>query len=224
VSSHGAAVFDLDGLLIDSEVLWHQAELEILVPLGAPIDPFGSRATKGMFVGEVVRYWQTRAQWHSPSVDDVAEAILQRVGDLVEQGGRLLPGALRALDVAAAAGPVALASSTPRALIDRMLTHFELTNAFDSIHSAQDEPYGKPHPGVFLTAAGALGVAPTRCVVLEDSAAGVIAAKAARMACIAVPAADERADPTFSIAELVLGSLEELDASWLSRRNRDATT
>ena len=127
----------------------------------------------------------------------------------------MMPGALRAIELATACGPVALASSTPLALIHRALAHFSLDDAFVSVHSAEFEPYGKPHPGVFLTAAASLGIEPTRCLVFEDSAAGVLAGKAASMVVVAVPSRDDRAQPTFLIADLVLDSLVELDEDWL---------
>ncbi len=208
----------MDGLLLDSEVLWHQAELEILGDLGVPINRTGTRSTKGMFVTEVVQYWHQRFPWATPSVEDVVRQVLARVGELVETNGRLLPGALRAIDLAAARGAVGLASSTPTELIARCLNHFSLTDRFTVIASAADEAYGKPHPAVFLTAAAALGIEPSLCMVFEDSAAGVLAAKAARMTCVAVPERAERTLPAFAIADLVLDSLSELDEAWLDER------
>ena len=218
MAAYRAAVFDMDGLLVDSEVLWHQAELEILVPLGATIDPDATRSTKGMFVHEVVEHHHRLSGWAAPDVAIVAELILDRVGELVEERGELLPGAERALAMCGALGPLALASSTPYELIHRTLAHFGLDAAFDVVHSAEDEPLGKPDPGVFLTAARRLGVPPERCLAFEDSPAGVRAAVAATMGCVAVPAHEERADPAFALASLVLGSLEELDAGWLTAR------
>ena len=212
-----ATLFDMDGLLIDSEILWHKAELEIFGALGVPMSSDG-RSTKGLFVDEVVDYWYARFPWTGPSPREVSDALLARVGDLVESEGRLMPGAVRALDLANAHGPVALASSTPVALIERCLNHFDLADRFVSIHSAQFEPYGKPHPGVFLSAATSLGVKPTRCLVFEDSSAGVLAAKAASMFVIAVPTVDDRDDPVFALADLVLSSLDELSATWLDER------
>jgi mannitol-1-/sugar-/sorbitol-6-/2-deoxyglucose-6-phosphatase len=218
VAAYRAAVFDMDGLLVDSEVLWHQAELEILVPLGAAIDADQTRSTKGMFVDEVVAHYHALAPWGAPDQDEVVAQILTRVGDLVEEKGRLLPGAARTLERCGVLGPVALASSTPYALIDRTLRHFGLTDAFAVVHSAQDEPMGKPHPGVFLTAARRLGVPPARCLAFEDSPAGVRAAISASMGCVAVPAADERDDPAFALATLVLASLDDLDVRWLDEQ------
>ncbi|HUD69178.1 MAG TPA: hexitol phosphatase HxpB [Acidimicrobiales bacterium] len=216
--AYAATIFDMDGLLVDSEILWHRAELEILVPLGAPIDADATRATKGMFVREVVGHYYGLAPWEAPSIGEVVDLVLDRVGELVEDVGRLLPGATRALSLCASLGPIALASSTPRRLIYRTLRHFGLDESFEVIHSAEDEPFGKPHPGVFLTTATMLGIAPRACLVFEDSVAGVVAAAAADMGCVAVPAADERGRAAFDSATLVLDSLADLEASWLTAR------
>lgn len=213
-----ATLFDMDGLLIDSEILWHKAEVEIFGALGVPITDGEDRTTKGMFVAEVVAYWYSRSPWPSASQSDVVTLLLDRVGELVETEGRLLPGALRALDLAGERGPIALASSTPLALINRCLDHFGLLPRFVTVHSAESEPYGKPHPGVFLTAAAALQVEPRSCLVFEDSAAGVLAAKAGRMTVVAVPSDADRAEPVFALADLVLDSLEQLRPQWLDER------
>ncbi|MGA2293621.1 MAG: hexitol phosphatase HxpB [Acidimicrobiales bacterium] len=213
-----ATLFDMDGLLVDSEVLWHKAEVEIFGQLGVPMTQTEHRSTKGMYVSEVVDYWFSQYPWTGPSLDEVVDLLLARVGELVETEGRLLPGATRALDLTSERGPVALASSTPLALIVRVLDHFELRERFQSIHSAEFEPYGKPHPGVFLSAASSLGVSPLECLVIEDSAAGVLAAKSGSMTVVAVPTFEDRSQMIFSLADLVLESLEDLSAQWLDER------
>jgi sugar-phosphatase len=106
---------------------------------------------------------------------------------------------------------LAVASSSQYRLIDIALEHFGLRHHFALIHSAEDEQWGKPHPAVFLTAAAKLGAAPGRCLVWEDAPAGVLAAKAASMVCIAVPEHGEGGHPAFGLADLVLGSLLEID-------------
>ncbi len=208
----------MDGLLLDSEILWHRAEVEIFGSLGVPLTDAEGRSTKGMFVNEVVDFWYAQYPWSGPSTDDVVDLLLGRVGELVETEGRLLPGALWALDETGKRGPLALASSTPMALIVRCLKHFELLDRFSSIHSAEFESYGEPHPAVFLTAAASLSVAPSDCLALGDSAAGVLAAKAARMTVVAVPTNDDRDHREFSLADLVLDSLEDLRSEWLDER------
>ena len=97
-----ATLFDMDGLLIDSEILWHEAELEIFGALGVPVSATNERSTKGLFVAEVVAHWYRLYPWSGPSVDDVVAMVLQRVGDLVEEKGVLLPGATRAIEICAA--------------------------------------------------------------------------------------------------------------------------
>lgn len=213
-----ATVFDMDGLLIDSEVLWHRAEVEIFGRLGVPITSEQDRSTKGMYVDEVVAFWYAHYPWVGASPDVVSAELLERVGELIETQGHLLPGATRAVDLASARGPVALASSTPRPLIERSLRHFGLWEAFSSVHSADVEPFGKPHPGVFLTAAAALGLPGPACLVFEDSAAGVLAAKAGRMNVVAVPVEEDRSQVAFALADLVLDSLEDLSEDWLDEQ------
>ncbi len=213
-----ATLFDMDGLLIDSEVLWHRAEVEIFGRLGVAISEAEDRSTKGMFVAEVVTYWYDRYPWTAPSREAIVLELLDRVGELVESDGRLLDGAVRAVDLASERGPIAIASSTPMPLIERCLRHFGLLDRFASRYSAEFEPYGKPHPGVFLTAAAGLEVVPEDCLVFEDSAAGVLAAKAARMSVVAVPVPADRRLPAFSLADLVLDSLTDLSPDWLDRQ------
>ena len=213
-----ASIFDMDGLLIDSEVLWHEAELEILGDrLGVPLERVGGvRTTKGMFVHEVTEHWYGLYPWPGPSPADVAVSVVDRVIDLVLTKGMLKPGAIHAIDLCASRGwPLAVASSSEYRLIDAALAHFGLRDRFALVHSAEDEDYGKPHPAVYLTAASKLGAPPKRCLVWEDAPAGVVAAKAASMACIAVPESGEGHDPAFGLADLVVGSLEEVDTTSL---------
>jgi sugar-phosphatase len=209
----------MDGLLIDSEVLWHEAEIEILGDdLGVPLDKDGCRTTKGMFVHEVTEHWHGLHPWPGPSPAEVAVAIVDRVIELILTEGSLKPGAIGAIEMCTARGwPLAVASSSEYRLIDAALEHFGLRDRFALVHSAEDEEYGKPHPAVFLTAASKLGAPPKRCLVWEDAPAGVLAAKAASMACIAVPEPGEGGHPAFGLADLVVDSLEEVDASSLDQ-------
>jgi mannitol-1-/sugar-/sorbitol-6-/2-deoxyglucose-6-phosphatase len=213
-----ASIFDMDGLLVDSEPLWQEAEVSILGALGVPLELDGCRRTKGMFVNEVARYWFTRYPWSGPEPDDVAVAVVDRVAQLVVEKGTLQPGARHTIELCAGRGMrLAVASSSEYRLIEVILGHFGLVDLFELVHSAEDEEYGKPHPAVFLSAAAKLGVAPADCLVWEDAAAGVLAAKAARMACVAVPEPTERTLPGFAIADAVLASLDQVDAAFIDR-------
>ena len=202
----------MDGLLVDSEPLWHEAEVVVLGGLGVPIAPSDARRTKGMFVTEVARYWYERYPWRGPSPEEVAVRVVDLVVELVDAKGTLQPGVAEALALCRGHGLVlALASSSEHRRIEFVLVRVGLAGEFVLTHSAQEEAYGKPHPAVFLTTAARLGVAPERCLVWEDAPAGVLAAKAARMRCVAVPDADDRTSPVMGIADVVLSSLEEAD-------------
>jgi mannitol-1-/sugar-/sorbitol-6-/2-deoxyglucose-6-phosphatase len=216
-----ASIFDMDGLLIDSEILWHEAEHQILGALGVPLAQDGFRSTKGMFVGEVTAHWYALYPWRGPTPGEVAVTIVDRVIELIFQKGELKPGAEHAIDLCAQRGlALAVASSSEYRLIDAALKHFALRQRFELVHSAEDEEYGKPHPAVFLTTAARLGAVPRRCLVWEDAPAGVLAAKAASMACIAVPEPSEADQPAFGLADLVVRSLSDVDDRVLNEVER----
>ncbi|MBK6697838.1 MAG: hexitol phosphatase HxpB [Myxococcales bacterium] len=206
-----AVIFDMDGVLVDSEPLWRVAEVETFAAFGIVLTPEQSEATLGLRIDDVVNLVVGERQ----DVDRhaVGQATLARMRELIAREGKALPGAKAAVDRAGARGlKVGLASSSPRSLIDVVLMRLGLEGAFEAVHSAEDEPFGKPHPAVYLSAAARLGVAPARCIAIEDSLRGVIAAKAASMRCVAVPA---KADARFAVADVVLSSLTELnDEVW----------
>lgn len=213
-----ALVFDMDGLLIDSEPLWHEAEIYGFGLAGLCLTLEQCLETTGLRVDEVVQFRFARQPWAAPSQDAVAAAIVERVVELVHAKGVLKPGVDQALGFARDAGlRVALASSSPSVIIRAVLDTFGLRPAFEVIHSAEEEARGKPEPDVYLTTARKLGVEPAACVALEDSPNGVLAAKAAGMKCIAIPEPVLRHDPRLARADAVIESLTEVDADLLNR-------
>lgn len=213
-----AVIFDMDGLLIDSEPLWRIAEIDVFTPIGVPLTEEMAISTMGMRTDEVVTHWYAQYPWLDPSLKEVEARITSRVIELVGERGEALPGvheliaALRARSL-----PLAIASSSASEIIAAVIEQIGLAGIFDVVQSAEHEPYGKPHPGVYLAAANALGVAPTACLAFEDSANGVLAAKAARMRCIAVPAPIVRDDRRFCIADAILNSLTEFKLEMLDQ-------
>lgn len=208
-----AVIFDMDGLLIDSEPLWVRAEMEVFAKAGVVLVAEDCAQTKGLRTDDVVAYWHA-ARTFSLAVAEVETLLIDKVASLIGTEGLALEGVTHAIAVARASGArLALASSSPHRVITAALGRLGLEGAFDVVQSAEKEPYGKPHPGVFLQTASKLGVSPLACVVLEDSMNGVIAAKAARMRCIAVPPEDQRADPRFSLADVRLPSLAALESA-----------
>jgi sugar-phosphatase len=212
-----AVVFDMDGLLVDSEPIWKETETEVYGGAGVPITPELALRTKGLLQTEVADYWH-RVHPYDAEPAELARAVAEGVVRRIRERGRLLPGARAALDFVAAKGvPVALASSSPPLVIDAVLERFGLRPSFAVVRSAETESHGKPHPAIYVSTCRELGVPPLDTVAFEDSLNGVIAAKAARTTCVAVPAAHERDDPRFALADLVLPSLEALDEATWSR-------
>jgi sugar-phosphatase len=208
-----AAIFDMDGLLIDSEPLWQDAEMEVFGEVGVPLTRAQCSETKGRRVDDTVAYWYARKPWSGPSQSEVEARLVRRVTALIRARGVAKPGADHALRFFREREcALALATSSGRPVIDAVLARLGLGEAFRVVHSAVEEPKGKPDPAVYLTTAQRLGIAPSRCVALEDSAHGVAAAKAAGMACIAVPDAASL-DSGVSGADVVLASLLDLDAA-----------
>lgn len=203
-----AVIFDMDGVLIDSERWWQEVEHDCFASVGVHLDESDATATMGLRVDEVIAYWYARNPW--PDLDPAALAaqIVEGVEARVLADGEPLPGVLDAVTACAEAGlPLGIASSSPPRLIAASLRRLGLTELLGVVCSAESEAYGKPHPAVYLTAATQLNVEPARCLVVEDSVNGMVAAKAARMRCVVVP---EHPDPRFALADHVLPTLEEL--------------
>lgn len=202
-----ALLFDMDGLLVDSEPLWLQVVQAFCRARGftwtkehhAACVGGGLRATLSA-TGERFGF----AVEHERDVAAVVDDFIGSVGGLA-----LKPGAAELLSAAALAGlPTALASSSPHRLIDAVLARFSLRPRFQVVVSGDDVAHPKPAPDIFLRAAAALGVAPTRCAVLEDSLAGVTAARAAGMIVVAVPEGPWEGRGFEALADVCLPSLE----------------
>jgi len=204
-----AVIFDMDGVLVDSEPFWRQAEIHAIARYGGHITEAQTRQTTGLRVDEVASYWIERCQLDRACHSDLCQSIMDEVIERIGQCGRLLPGVRDALEWLSRTDlRVGLASSSPLRLIEAVLQLFELHRYFSVRVSAEGLAQGKPHPQVYLEAAARLGVDPLHCLAIEDSVNGLIAAKAARMTAVCVPEPGQEGNPRFGIADIVLPSLE----------------
>lgn len=220
-----AVIFDLDGLLIDSEPSWRAVGARQRRLLGHAARGLRVEPTTGLRVDEVVAAWRRQYDWGDPEDRAVVAEILAGVVTAIEQDVSLLPGAAESIEYFREKKlALGLASSSPAVVVEAALGHFGLTGAFAVVCSAEHLPFGKPHPQVLLEAAARLGVAPTSCLVLEDSINGLIAAKAARMKAVVVPAEIDSDDERLVLADLVLSSLLEIDDSHLEPLLRGEAT
>lgn len=207
-----AIIFDMDGVLIDSEPLWKIAEVEAFAKVGLNLTYTDCEETVGLRIDQVVELWYEKVKWTNKSVKEVEDDIVDILIREIKAQGKALVGVEDALKKVKATGlKIGLATSSYQRIIDAVVEKLGIGHYFDIMHSAEYEVYGKPHPAVFLTCAEKLGVDPTKCLVIEDSFNGVVAAKAARMKVIAIPEKSHRNDPRLVIADEIFGSLEEVD-------------
>lgn len=203
-------IFDMDGLLIDSEPYWKMAEKEVFGKLGLQLNDEQLRQVMGFRLNEVVKYWYNYQPWENPDFAKTESNILTCVKQLIVLNAEAMQGVYDVLNLLKSQGHlIALASSSAMELIDVVVDKLAIRHYFDLLWSAQYETYGKPHPAIFLSVAKQLGIEASNCLVFEDAINGVIAAKAARMRCIAIPEEASFNDPRFAIADVKLNSLLE---------------
>jgi sugar-phosphatase len=206
-------LFDMDGLLVDSEPLWKIAEKKVFGALGLNLNDELLRQVMGFRLNEVVAYWYAYQPWPEPNFTQTEEDIICCMEELLAEKAVALPGVLESLHyVQANDYKTALASSSSMRLIEVVVNKLNIKSYFNLLYSAESEAYGKPHPGIFISAAKLLGSDQNQCLVVEDSINGVIAAKAAKMLCVAVPEAEKQNDLRFAIADYKLQTMETFPA------------
>lgn len=216
-----ACVFDMDGVLIDTEPVWRQVEVDVFARVGVTLTDEQLRETWGMRIEEVVDHWYQERPWNGIRPHAVQREIVREMVEYVRQHGVPMAGALEAINAARSIGfRVAIASSSSRELIDAVVERLGIGALIDAVCTADDEDRGKPDPGVYLSAAQALDVMPSLCVAIEDSPVGVSAAVAAGMRCIGVRSHGELSGD-ISHADLVIDSLVEITPAMLLSADAD---
>ena len=208
-----AVIYDMDGLIIDSEPFWRKSMIKVLATVGLNLTEEQCASTTGLRFDHVLEYWFEKYPWTHKSIIDVHEEVLAEMEQAILHQAKLMPGVFESIELFRSKGyKLAIASSSAMRLIRACVHRLKGEGIFDTVISAEHEEYGKPHPAVFLQAAKDLQINPLDCLVLEDSMMGVIAAKAARMHCIAIPAPENFTNPKFAIADWKLNSLLEIDS------------
>lgn len=218
--SLNTVIFDMDGLLVDSEPLWNEAATEVFGRYGMALSPADYALTTGLRTKEFVQWWFNRHQVdlaHAQQAEtDIVEGVIARF----LQKGKALPGVEYIVDFFVHQQyKIGVATSSGMPLVNAVIDSLGIRHRLQAITSAAALPYGKPHPQVYLDCAQALGAHPTQCLCFEDSFNGMIAAKAARMKCVVVPAHHDAQLEHWKAADLKISSLQNFNGLLLERLN-----
>ncbi|TCJ97264.1 HAD family hydrolase [Nocardia alba] len=205
-----AVVFDMDGVLIDSEPIWEQVRHEYVVLKGGRWQPDSQKKMMGMNTVEWSSYLADELGVAEPA-DEVAAAVIDLMADKYAHHVPLLPGAVDAVRRCAGSWKLGLASSSPATVIDLVLAKSGLLDYFTVVLSTEEVGRGKPAPDVYLTVAQRLGVEPNDCTAVEDSTNGLRSAHSAGMRLIAAPRPEFPPSPdALALADVVIDDLDEL--------------
>lgn len=217
-----AVIFDMDGVILDSEPFWKEAEIKIFNSLGVPLTEAMCETTTGMRLVDVIKLWHEKYPWDikKDPFDKVNKNIVETLIQLIKQKGVLNNGVLDLLEMFRSKGlPLAIASSSDQKIIDAVIDKFKLREYFKVIHSAEFEDYGKPHPAIYITTAKKLGIESNECLAIEDSFNGVVAAIAARMKTAAYPEKTNFYNPKFAIADVKFRTLKDFTTEEFDKLN-----
>ena len=203
-------MFDLDGVIVDSEPVWEQVRRQVVAEHGGRWAPDAQQRIMGMSTGEWARYLSRDLGVGLPP-ETVAATVIEGMRARYREGVPLMPGAAEAVRALAGHWPIGLASSSPPALIDAVLDGAGLRECFTVALSTEQVQRGKPAPDIYLAVTARLGRRPGRCAAVEDSTNGLLSAAAAGLQVIAVPHPRYPPEPAaLQKAKVVLTSLEEL--------------
>ncbi len=202
-------IFDIDGLLIDSEPLWNEAASEVFKQYGIDLTEEQYKTTTGLRTKEFVQWWFSQYHIGSEEYANAEKKIVHSVLDKIERNGKVMPGVPYIFDFFARRSfKIGLATSSPPALIDLVVNMIGIKEYVQADASAEELPYGKPHPQVYLNCAAQLESKPVECICFEDSFNGLLSAKSARMKCVIVPDISQAKEEKWGAADLKLSSLQ----------------
>jgi sugar-phosphatase len=205
-------IFDMDGLLIDSEPLWEEAGKETLAQFDVTLTDEQYHYSTGLRTKEWVDWWFSWFNIDKKHALTAELTIVQKAIEKIGARGVAMPGVEQTFQFFRDRGfKIGIATSSPLALVKVVADKLQINDYLQAIASAEELKYGKPHPQVYLDCAQALEVSPLECVCFEDSFNGMIAVKAARMKCIVIPAPHHQQQTRWDAADKKLSSLLEVN-------------
>jgi sugar-phosphatase len=205
-------IFDMDGLLIDSEPLWNEAAAEVFNDYGKKLSDEEYATTTGLRTAEFVSWWLKDYKFDDIELKRAGKKIVDLVIEKVKANPKPLPGVKSIIQFFAERKfKIGLATSSPIQMVDTVSELLGITAYLQAVSSAENLEFGKPHPQVYLDCAALLKSSPLQCICFEDSFNGMIAVKAARMKCVVVPVHGQQKDYKWAAADLKLSSLQNFN-------------
>ena len=206
-----AVIFDMDGVIIDSEPFWEEAEIEIFNKYDVPMTLAMCQEMKGRKIDEVVTHFHKKYGFKNISNKLLVEEIIAKMQELISEKGKAMPGLYELLGfIKKKEYKIGLASSSKMELIEAVIEKLKIKSFFEVIHSAEFEPAGKPEPFVYISTAKKLNIQTQNCIAIEDSYLGIQSAQRAGMRTIAIPEKQIYFDKKFEIADYKVKSLNEI--------------
>lgn len=177
-----AVIFDMDGVLIDSEQFWTQAELDVFSSYGVQVTDDLAAQTKYMTTQEVTEFWYERFPWENFDSSELENKVVTRVIEMIQDQDCTMSGVQEFIkNLKNKEYKIGLATNAPLRVAHVVLEKLQVRDLFDTVHSSEFETQRKPHPAVYLTSAKNMGISPEHCIAIEDSQSGLKAAKEAGM-------------------------------------------
>ncbi len=207
-----AVIFDMDGVLIESEAMWQQAEEETFASVGVTVTKELAQLTSSLTTKAVTDFWYSRSPWQGKSHEQVEREVINKVEQLIISSGQSKQGVTELLQLLTKHKiRIGLSTNSPSQLTNAVLNKLDIAHFFSAVTSSDQVSKGKPDPEVYLTTAQKLGVNPQQCLVFEDSITGLTAAVAAEMKVIALPPKYNFDDKRYEPAIEKLNSLSEIN-------------
>lgn len=207
-----AIIFDMDGVIIDSEPLWSRAEKEVFSAVGVKLTDGLCRQTATMTTSEVTSFWFKRFPWPKYSLEEIENRVIDCVGSFIQQNGLAIDGIRETILRLKSEGfKIGLATNSPFRLIPVVLEKIGIQHCFEAVCSSEHEKKGKPHPDVYISISKKLEVEPENCIAIEDSITGIKAAKQAGMQVVALVSEKSMGDKEkYALADKIITHYDQL--------------
>lgn len=210
-----AVIFDMDGVIVDSEDFWKRAEKEVFTSLGVHVTEEHSALTKSMTTLEVTKFWFEKYPWQGTALNVVEQMVIDRVIDLINKEDCRIKGVKAFIENLKSNNfKIGLATNSPNKIIPAVLKKMEIGHLFDTVSSAEFEENGKPDPAIYLTTAAKLNIRVANCIAIEDSYSGMLAAKRAGMKVVAFTNGNSNID--FEIADFKIDHFDYFNIDTLN--------